>query len=326
MNKPEILVIDDHIDTANTYSDLIETSCNINAISTSNPEEAINFVSNYPIKIIVIDQIMPKLGTDLFRNLKDINPHLKAIMVSGESSLKYVEKAKALGYSDFLHKTDIDQIPEYIFKLYAEYELDLMNNRTYRENKILLIEKSRNPFKLCKTTYRLIDYKITNEAFVFDDSWITKRKIERGENTKIEISFSVSEKLIISEEVNNQLKTSFSMSDKLIKNLKMNLENTLSTKWKRTNEQSTSQTYTKSIELSLNDDKIDDKLVMSRNYETAQVFMQVSVQIKKSCTCCGEQKIIPLITYKPINKLAFRQINYIEGKQQIIDTGYLNFE
>ncbi|MDR2039961.1 MAG: response regulator [Bacteroidales bacterium] len=325
INNIEILIIDDHIETAKAYADLIEIKCQLSSKAVSNIEEAISYVTKCPIKVIVIDQVMPIPGTDMFERLKKLNPYLKAIMVSGEATFQDSIKAQKLGYMDFLHKKDIKELPERIFTLYTEYEAGLTQNKTIPVDKIIFSKKDYTLFKVIKTEYILIDYKVINENFVFESSWKTKEKINKGESKTTTIELQTIEKSIISEEAYSKSKTKFGTNDKLLSGINIVLEDSLSTSYKIEIEKEKKESHSQSIILELDGEEIDGKPVISKNYEVAQVYMQLLLHIKKICNSCGDFKTFPMIIYKPINKIAFRQINYTECKSQKVDTGFLSW-
>ena len=165
-SKIEILVIDDHFDTAQAYADLITTRCTLISVATSSVESAIRHVSENPIKVVVLDQKMPILGTEVFVKLKRINPFLKMIFVSGEASFADAVIAGQLGLSEHLHKKDIEKLPERIFKLRAEYEIDITKHVS--TSKPFHKEWKLNRFSILRIKYFLLNYTVINNNFVLD--------------------------------------------------------------------------------------------------------------------------------------------------------------
>ena len=125
-SKIEILVIDDNQETAQSYSDLISTYCNLESFATSDINLAFKCVSENPIKIVLLDERMPTPGHEVFPMLKNINPNLKIVMVTGEASAEDILKVDSLGYAAKLHKNNIVNLPSLIYRLCAEYETDLI--------------------------------------------------------------------------------------------------------------------------------------------------------------------------------------------------------
>jgi hypothetical protein len=133
------------------------------------------------------------------------------------------------------------------------------------------------------------------------------------------------DKISVAEEVKMQSKNSISINKGLLSNLDIALDNSLSLAKERT--KTRKEVRKESTELSLHEDEIvDGKKVLSKNYETNQVYMQILLHIRKVCEFCNEYRVFPLMIYKPINKKMFRQINYTEDNiDHIVDTGHFTW-
>ena len=58
-NHVEILVVDDNLEAAKSFAELIEASLQIHTLPESDPEEVLDMVRNENIKVVVLDQRMP---------------------------------------------------------------------------------------------------------------------------------------------------------------------------------------------------------------------------------------------------------------------------
>ncbi|MFK2724759.1 response regulator [Bacteroides fragilis] len=93
---------------------------------------------------MVLDQVMPgKKGTDLYKEIKNINPSIKAIMLTGEASSDEVGLAMRLGFSNYLNKGEILKLPEIVLSLYIQYEIDILKKYSL-ENQFYFIEIGNN--------------------------------------------------------------------------------------------------------------------------------------------------------------------------------------
>jgi CheY-like chemotaxis protein len=316
--KLEVLVIDNYLDTAQSYADLIETQCQLKSVATSNIDSALKYVSENPIKIVVLDQVMPIKGTDVFPQLMKINPFLKIVMVSGEASYEDAANARKIGYSDILHKKDIADLPNIIFKLRSEYEKGL--TKSIKDSKPFHREWKLKPSHLGSIKYYLLDYMVIEENFIKKSDWKTLEKINQGEkqSKEVTIELKIIDKISVSEESKLQLKKT---TKTFLPNLDVALDSSIL--FSKEVEKSKTETIKKTTELSLRDDEmIEGKKVLSKNYETNQVYKQILLHIKKECGFCGEQTIFPLMIYKPVNKKTYRQISYTEDNMDYtIKTG-----
>ncbi|MBT2288900.1 response regulator [Paenibacillus albidus] len=73
--------------------------------SASNGMEALEYIRNNPVDILLTDIRMPKLdGLALIEQAKNLNPQLKAVLISGYSDFEYTRKALNLQVFDYLLK------------------------------------------------------------------------------------------------------------------------------------------------------------------------------------------------------------------------------
>ncbi|WP_438351084.1 response regulator transcription factor [Paenibacillus sp. FA6] len=75
------------------------------AATVSNGIEALEFIKEHPVDILLTDIRMPKLdGLALIEQCKLVNPRLKAVLISGYSDFEYTRKALNLQVFDYLLK------------------------------------------------------------------------------------------------------------------------------------------------------------------------------------------------------------------------------
>lgn len=142
--EPEILIVDDVEVAANDFAALIKANLRFNVIAVSTSVEAIEVVKKHNIRVVVLDQVMPgKKGTDLYKEIKNINPSIKAIMLTGEASSDEVGLAMRLGFSNYLNKGEILKLPEIVLSLYIQYEIDILKKYSL-ENQFYFIEIGNN--------------------------------------------------------------------------------------------------------------------------------------------------------------------------------------
>ena len=73
----EIVIVDDVLSAAQEYERLIR-STGLGVTSTDDPEIALELVRANAVKVVVLDQRMPRMtGTALFRVLREIDPKLQ---------------------------------------------------------------------------------------------------------------------------------------------------------------------------------------------------------------------------------------------------------
>ena len=101
----KILVVDDEERQREIASGIL-TRLGYNAETVSSGEEAIEYVKEHTVDLIVLDMVMPKgiNGRKTYEEIIKIRPGQKAIIASGYSKTKEVDKAQALGAGKYIKK------------------------------------------------------------------------------------------------------------------------------------------------------------------------------------------------------------------------------
>jgi PAS domain S-box-containing protein len=100
-----ILVVDD-VREQRDLSTAMLTKLNYSVMSVSSGEEALEYLKQHQVDLVVLDMIMdPGMdGLDTYSGILEIHPQQKAIIVSGFSETKRVAKAQALGAGTYVKK------------------------------------------------------------------------------------------------------------------------------------------------------------------------------------------------------------------------------
>ena len=101
----KILIVDDEIIQREIISNMLIT-LNYNPVTVSSGEEAIEYIKENKVDLIVLDMIMePGInGRKTYEEIIKIRPGQKAILVSGFSETEEVRKAQRLGAGKYLKK------------------------------------------------------------------------------------------------------------------------------------------------------------------------------------------------------------------------------
>ena len=100
-----ILVVDDDNTQLNVTRKILE-KLGYQVTTINNGEKAVEFISQNPHDLIILDMIMPPGidGTETYKRILEINPEQKAIIVSGYSESNRVLEAQKLGVGTFVRK------------------------------------------------------------------------------------------------------------------------------------------------------------------------------------------------------------------------------
>ena len=104
-NGESILVVDDVKEQRDLAADMLR-KLNYTVASVSSGEEAVAYLKEHKVDLMVLDMIMdPGMdGLDTYRRVLEIHPEQKAIIVSGFSESDRVKAAQALGAGAYVRK------------------------------------------------------------------------------------------------------------------------------------------------------------------------------------------------------------------------------
>jgi len=104
-HKEKILVVDDEENQRKIACGLL-TKLGYNAEAVSSGEEAIEYLTEHSVDLIVLDMIMPKgmNGRETYGEITKIHPNQKAIIASGLAETEEVKEAQKLGAGEYIKK------------------------------------------------------------------------------------------------------------------------------------------------------------------------------------------------------------------------------
>ena len=322
--NPEILIVDDVINAAKDFGELIVSKFPFNIITTGNPEEAIELVKTNNIKVVVLDQKMPLMkGTDLYKKLVQINPFIKAVMFSGEASREEVSDAFEFGYDSFLDKTKIALLPDKVFEAYLKFEIDFSKQFLMKDCPVIMTEKSWG-FNRHVVNFYILNIAKLNDNFVFQDKWNASLEIHAGQNLEVEEIISFEETITVNQDFEQKIKTEFSLSDKQLNVLKLNFSNEINQKYSYSTSNKNTHQKRKKVNYSLPSQPADlnENYIVKRTIEYTPIYAEYRATICKRCSFCNKLEIMPIIFYKQSNRISYRQINILKDQsKEIIDMG-----
>lgn len=322
----EVLVVDDNQQAAVEFARLISVEGKLSAIATDDPEEAVNLVKSNPIKVALLDQRMPKRdGTALFADLIKIDPLLKAVMLTGEADADEVGIAMGLGFSDYIHKSQVDTIVPRVLLHYCSYHTDIAERKVSSDELVYSFETG--PFwNRQRIDFFLISTDIINNQYVRSDCWKTIVKIDAGERTTRTISRQDLSRFVIENEAKDKLYASASAKIPIVEGLTAKLESTMLKRFQETvsRERTDSETLEREFRLPNEPENPNDLHVKSRQYEHAPVYQQIRMVIRKVCSFCNTPEILVVNANLLAASISTRQIDFMSnGETRKTDTGVM---
>ena len=221
-----ILVVDDDIDAAQSFADLIFNKLGMNVLAESRKDEVLRLVRQHPIKVVALDQRMPEIsGTDLYKQIQNINPYIIALMVTGEASRQEVSNAVNLGFLECIEKNEINTLPSKIVKALSKYEANIskIQKTNYSLSNIWSIKSLYNR---CFYQYSIVSIKRIKEDYCFPNKWKTQFDLTATEQEQ-EDNFEFESELIISTDIEMKTSSKSEMSLSQIMDFKSSLDTAL---------------------------------------------------------------------------------------------------
>jgi PAS domain S-box-containing protein len=106
MGKGEFILVVDDVKEQRELAGAMLKKLNYTVETVSSGEEAVAYLKNHAVDLVVLDMIMdPGMdGLDTYRKMIELHPHQKAIIVSGFAETERVSKAQCLGAGAYVKK------------------------------------------------------------------------------------------------------------------------------------------------------------------------------------------------------------------------------
>jgi DNA-binding NtrC family response regulator len=120
MDGFNVLLVDDESEFLDTLVKRIKKR-NVNAHGVASGEEALAFLNQQPVDVVVLDVRMPGMdGIQALREIKQHYPLIEVIMLTGHASLEVAIEGMELGAFDYMMKPI--EIDELLYKLQDAYK------------------------------------------------------------------------------------------------------------------------------------------------------------------------------------------------------------
>ena len=113
MSKGETILVVDDVEEQRQASSMILKKLKYSDHAVSSGEKAVEYLKEQPMDLLVLDMIMEPgiIGLETYRQVLQMYPHQKTILVSGYSETNEVKEAQKLGTSSYVKKTyDLEKL------------------------------------------------------------------------------------------------------------------------------------------------------------------------------------------------------------------------
>ncbi len=139
--KEKVLLVDDEKDFIETLAERMKNR-GMDVSATTSALEALKMAEEKPYDAIILDLKMPEMdGIEVLAALKEKNPELQVILLTGHATVEKGIEAMKLGAMDFLEKPfDIKVLSEKIKKAHTQ-KMIIVEKRTQEKIKQIIQEK-----------------------------------------------------------------------------------------------------------------------------------------------------------------------------------------
>lgn len=137
----KVLLVDDEVDFLETLSERMRVR-DMDVTTSASPLDAIKKVQEKDYDAIIMDLKMPQMdGLQLLKVLKEKNPDLQIILLTGHATVEKGIEAMKLGATDFLEKpVDLEVLTEKIHKAQAKKMIIVKKHTEENIKKILKVK------------------------------------------------------------------------------------------------------------------------------------------------------------------------------------------
>lgn len=325
LENPEILVVDDDLEAAQAFADLLVAKIKIGTIAECDPKRALQHVRQNEIKVVVLDQRMPQMsGTDLYRDIQKENPYIQAVMLTGEADREEVAEAMGqLHYAAYLEKRDLDSLHKKVILAYSKYEESMVlqkENRCYK--RLYIFNPLKNRFFTQKID--ILSIESVNDNIIFSNNWRTNFILDADEREQQD-TYEFEDEIIVTTGYDIKTTTKFTGALSVLPTFRSEIDTAI-TETFNLNRRLKKRTTKKVKNIyRLQDHAEAGKKVVKKIFESCPVYSQYHILLRKVCRFCKSVHIMPMTVYKRQHKETTKvTIYYTDGSIKIIDTGYVS--
>ncbi len=194
-----LIIVDDEEIIRKGLSDIIDWESIGFRVSSlfSNAFDALQFVKNNDVHVVLTDIRMPKVsGIDLIEMLKKVSPEIKTIFISGYSDFSCAQKAVEFGaYRYILKPTREEEILEIFTGLKTLLDQEVKNKRHVFENRNYMLGEIASRFAAKRQTES--DEEYFNKLFKENGSMMAAMRLELFPRYTEKSKDSIEEKQVV---------------------------------------------------------------------------------------------------------------------------------
>lgn len=316
----QVLVVDDVPGAAETYARLISAKTALVVAATLDPTEALKIVRENPVLVAVLDQVMePTSGTELFEQIRALDPRVGAVMLSGEANLGDAAVATRLNYEDILSKTQVDELPSVVRNIYFRRLASLAADGP--DSVVELVPFRRRLGLFSRPAVRLALWSLLEADHIEDEDWTTFLQVSAGQQVAEQVVLQTRKRYELTRGSRSSLKANF--GGRFLKSLEASIETDLGQEVAETTEREIELTKTVSMTYELPQPQdVNVPHVRARNYQYAPVSNLVRAVLQVQCRQCGGTSTHVINLRVATGHYATRHVDVLhDGQTKIVPTG-----
>jgi len=117
--RPRVLLVDDHPGVVKALSHVLSHECDVVGAIADGHDVADAVAQLQPVVIVVDLNLAAVSGLDVCRQIRQNNPDAKVIVMTAMSDDGIRDEALAAGASDFVHKSEADELVGAIRRIWS---------------------------------------------------------------------------------------------------------------------------------------------------------------------------------------------------------------
>lgn len=325
----QVIVVDDKLGAAREFERLIAAHTKLTVASTDDPARALEIVRSGDVAVAVLDERMPhKSGTELFSEMRIVDPRIRGLMLTGQASADEAGLALRLAYSDYLHKRDVEQLPQRVLDLFVSHQTALVAAGTGRELPLIARHpRWKVPFVRSRVAYHLQSVTEIDDELIFPEGWRTVLTLTAGETRRTTLTLEEVAEARLDVESVTKLRTDLRIKAPLLNQISSGLLSELTETQRQSVGRRSSAAVSEERTLSLPAEpaEVGQRHVRVRHHQVALTYCVLRATIRTECSCCQRPGVFDIVVNVPGPSLATRHVDYYsDGSEETVGTGLIS--
>lgn len=319
--RVNVVVLDDEVEAAQKYAELIYQAVQIEVSFTNEPDEAIALVKSQDILVAVLDQDLSfsnsafRKGTDVYEEMRRFAPGLKVIMFSSRSDRIDGHMATKLRFDATFDKSQVEAIAEAVESQLALARLDRLEVLPAVATPV---GRGRRWWRRHKVGHSFIGAEVVDGEVAGPEGWRQLGTVAPGHHLELQETTVVRHRIEIEESTRAMLKSGFNV-DLVGGRFKSALDSHLESFVASREVEEVSRTSVRTMRYELAEGAtVDGESVRLRIIEQAPLYSRVRSKLKVDCFECGIAHVSAFTVLVDTGRVGDRYIDVLESGRKVV--------